>query len=82
MGGEVRDQPFTFLIDGKKVDAAFDLTDGGAVGVYDPDGWIRSVRADGTKQSEFLKLLVKADALFVEGFEYKMDDLSQIPCMK
>ena len=82
IGSETRDHPFSFLIDGEKVEKKFDLTDNGAIGKYNDDNWFNKVGSDKKKQAEFMALFKKSEAVFVDGFEYRVDDLSQIPCMK
>lgn len=82
IGSESRDHPFSFLIDGERVEKKFDLTDSGGIGKYDDDNWFNKVGSDKKKQAEFMALFTKSEAVFVDGFEYRVDDLSQIPCMK
>lgn len=82
ISNEIQNHPFTFLIDGKKVEKKYDLTDQGAIGVYNPDNWINKVSWSQNKQDEFMNLFVKSEAIFVDGYEYHVDDLSTVPCMK
>lgn len=80
---EKRNHPIVFLIDGERVEKTFDISDRAQMGVYADNGWSgKSVRFNQEKQNEFMALFVKSDAIFVDGFEYHVDDLSQIPCME
>lgn len=77
-----RNHPFSFLIDGQKVEKKFDITSYGKIGKYDEDNWGDKIGNDKKKQAEFMALLVKSEAIFLDGFEFRLDDLSQIPCLK
>jgi len=82
IGNEIRQHPFVFLINGEKIEKKYDLTDQGSIGIYDEDNWINKISYSKKKQDEFMALFVKSEAIFVDGFEYHIDDLSQIPCLK
>lgn len=78
---EIRDKAFVFAIDNQDKEHKFDVTDSGRIGKYNKDNWLNNVVFDSARNDEFLGLLQRSTSVKVDGFEWKIDDLSVIPCL-
>jgi len=79
---EIRGKSFVFIIDNQDHEHKFDVTESGRIGKYSKDNWFNNVVFDSTKNDEFLGLMQQSTLVKVDGFEWRMDDLSVIPCLK